>query len=122
MKKIKCKIGDRLLIKSYIQPKDDYELYDEEKIIKVCTSCSSGWDKFIKEKCNIYSNEYVLHEVIVSSINTDGYHTLYHCINNLSITGMGWQNVKACDIVKILKKNKSLKNRKKDKYAKLGKN
>lgn len=100
-KRMKYKVGDVLLIKSKIMPKDPYEEYDES-VIRVCTSCSNGWDRFKKKDCNI-KDGYVIHEVIVKSFDTwsDG-SIAYHCTNNLSITGCGWQGVRDIDVIKKL--------------------
>lgn len=98
-KRLKYKVGDRLLIKSKIMPKEPYDIYDESEI-RVCTSCSNGWDRFKKEDCDI-EDGYVIHEVVVKSFDTwsDG-SIAYHCTNDLSVTRCGWQGVRDIDVVK----------------------
>lgn len=97
--RLKYKIGDKLLIKSKIMPKEPYEEYYESEI-RVCTSCSNGWDRFKRENCDIQDG-YVIHEVTVKSFDTlsDG-SIAYHCTNDLSVTRCGWQGVKDEDVIK----------------------
>lgn len=95
---MKYEIGDVLLIKSKIMPKEPYDEYDESEI-KVCTSCPNGWDRFKKEDCNI-KDGYVIHEVVVKSFDPWGDGSIaYHCSNNLSVTKYGWQGVEDVDVI-----------------------
>lgn len=107
---MKYKIGDKLLIRSKIMPREPYESDEEyNKYYHVCTSRSDGWDKFPKEKCKRVENGYVIHEVLVTRIDNynDG-SKAYHCTNNLSTTGMGWQGVVECDVVGKIKDKLSI--------------
>lgn len=100
---MKYKVGDKLLIRSKIMPKERYDTFDETKEVRVCTSCSNGWDIFPIAKCRIEYG-YVIHEVTITGIDhyADGRRT-YHCTNDLSTTGMGWQGVSDEDVVGKIK-------------------
>ena len=101
----KYSIGDKLLIRSKIMPWDTWEMPDDS-CVKVCTSCSNGWDRFNKEGLQI-EDGFVVHEVVVKNIYEHSkYGIVYHCSNNLSTTGMGWQGVSEKDIIQCLKRAK----------------
>lgn len=91
-------VGDELIIRSKVMQPDPYET--RPYAIHVCTSVSNGYDTFDKRKCNIVDG-YVIHKVVITGIDTfKAQEPAYHTRNDLSLSGMGWQGVRDCDIVK----------------------
>lgn len=101
---MKYKIGDVLLIKSKIHPNPSD--VDGKKEVRVCTSCNNGWDRFRAGNL-VIEDGYVIHEVVVKDfcVYPNGRKT-YRCTNNLSVSGVGWQGVADCDVIKKVRSSR----------------